>query len=89
MRPVWRRRQQRIYGNVNDLPPPSEEEKGDAILVLADPKMEKQAPALWYEAFRVFEEASIPFDADAAAFEHYDDPANSEPANGVAGVPRS
>jgi predicted transcriptional regulator len=58
MRPVWERRQRRIYGNVNELAPATEEEKLDAISILADPTVEKEAPALWYEAFRIFEEES-------------------------------
>lgn len=57
MRPVWKRRQQRIYGQ-NRLKPPTEAEKHDAILVLADRTTEKHAPALWLEAFRIFEETS-------------------------------
>lgn len=57
MRPVWTHRQRRIYGQ-NQLPPATDEEKLDAIRVLEDKSAERQAPALWYEAFRIFEEES-------------------------------
>lgn len=56
MRPVWRRRQRRIYGQ-NTLPPPTEEERQDAIAVLSDKRLETEAPALWFDAFLIFDEA--------------------------------
>lgn len=58
MRPVWKRRQRRVYGQ-NRLPPPTEEEKADAIKVLADEKLCEEAPALYFEAFLIFDEASV------------------------------
>lgn len=58
MRPVWKRRQRRVYHGINDLEPPSEEEMQDAIRVLADPDNQVFAPALYLEAERIFEEAS-------------------------------
>lgn len=57
MRPVWQRRQRRIYGQ-NKLPPISEAEKQDAIKILGDLKLQEQAPALYFEAFLIFDEAS-------------------------------
>lgn len=57
MRPVWRRRQRRHY-LLNLMDVPTEEEIQDAIRVLADPENEIFAPALWFEAFTIFEEAS-------------------------------
>lgn len=57
MRPVWRRRQRRHY-MLSALLAPTDEEIQDAILVLADPENETFAPALWIEAFNIFEEAS-------------------------------
>lgn len=58
-RPVWERRQRRIYMQ-DQLEPPTDEEKHDAILVLADPSYERDAPAVWQEATRIFLEASDP-----------------------------
>jgi hypothetical protein len=57
VRPVWRRRQQRFY-HQNPLGPPTDEEMHDAILVLADPSSERDAPALWIEAQTILDEAS-------------------------------
>lgn len=60
MRPVWRRRQLRLYTDTpfGTLAKPTDAEKEDAIRVLEDPTSETIAPALWLEAFRIFEEAS-------------------------------
>jgi hypothetical protein len=55
MRPVWRRRQQRVYLN-SRLAEPSEEEVEDAFRVLADPESKVFAPALWGEAMRILTE---------------------------------
>lgn len=57
MRPVWRRRQRRLYLQT-ELEPPTEIEQVDAIKVLEDPENETFAPALWFEAFAIVEEAS-------------------------------
>ena len=57
MRPVWKRRQRRIYGQ-NELPPITDEEKADAIKILGDKRLQKYAPALYFEAFAIFDEAS-------------------------------
>lgn len=56
MRPVWRRRQLRVYMQ-NPLPPPSDDEKHDAIQVLADSDNQRLAPALYQEAERILHEA--------------------------------
>lgn len=55
-RPVWRRRQRRIYMQ-GPLPPITEEEKADAIRILGDKRMEKYGPALWFDAFLIMDEA--------------------------------
>lgn len=55
MRPVWKRRQRRIYMQ-DELPPISDEEKADAIRILEDPRMPQEAPALWFDAFVIFDE---------------------------------
>jgi hypothetical protein len=56
-RPVWRRHLQRTLQNVNPLPPPTEKEKHDAILVLSEP-LNEMIPGLWIEAHRIFDESS-------------------------------
>jgi hypothetical protein len=61
VRPVWARRQRRLY-HQNPLDPPTDEEKHDAILVLADQSMETDAPAIWIEAQMILDEA----DAEAS-----------------------
>lgn len=58
MRPVWRRRQRRHYLQ-SELAPPSESEMIDAIRVLEDPDNQLYAPALYLEAERIYEEASV------------------------------
>ena len=40
------------------MPPPTEAEKHDAILVLSEP-LNAMAPELWAEATRIFEGASL------------------------------
>lgn len=55
MRPVWRRRQRRVYGQ-NTLPPITEAEKADAIKILGDARLERDAPALWFDAFLILDE---------------------------------
>lgn len=57
-RPVWRRHLRRQLRNVEPMPPPTEAEKHDAILVLSEP-LNAMAPELWAEATRIFEEASL------------------------------
>ena len=58
MRPVWRRRQRRIYMH-NPLPPPTDAEKSDAIRVLSLPDaMLAEMPAVWAEAMRILEEST-------------------------------
>lgn len=56
MRPVWARRQRRVYLN-NALGRPTEDEKRDAVLVLAEVENFVFAPALHLEAFRILDEA--------------------------------
>lgn len=56
-RPVWRRHMQRVIQNVNPMPPPTDEEKHDAILVLEDPDNE-MVSGLWLEAHRIVDESS-------------------------------
>ena len=56
MRPVWKRRQRRIYMQPKPEPP-SELEIQDAIKVLEDEESEVFAPALHLEAFRILDEA--------------------------------
>jgi hypothetical protein len=56
VRPVWRRRQRRAYLQ-SELAPPSEAEIQDAIRVLGDGESQVFAPALYLEAFRIFDEA--------------------------------
>lgn len=58
-RPVWRRHRRRIFANVNPFPPPTEEEKWDAIRVLEDPENEF-VPGLWDEAHRILDESGAP-----------------------------
>jgi len=58
MSPTWARRQRRVYLH-GVISPPSTEEILDAISVLGDPDSERLAPALYLEAFRIFEEASV------------------------------
>lgn len=58
-RPVWRRHLQRTLQNVNPLPPPTDAEKHDAILVLSEP-LNEMIHGLWVEAHLIFEEASDP-----------------------------
>lgn len=58
MRPVWRRRQRRHYHLVR-LARPTDAEMHDAVLVLADPDNQTFAPALYLEAFRIMDEASV------------------------------
>lgn len=55
-RPVWRRRQRRLYGQ-GKLRAPSEEEKMDAIRVLWNERWIDEAPALYFEAFLIMDEA--------------------------------
>ena len=58
MRPVWKRRQRRTYG-ANPLPPPTDDEKRDAIRVLSLPDaMLAEMPAVHIEAQTIMEEAS-------------------------------
>lgn len=56
-RPVWARSQKRALRNFEAMPPPTEEEKYDAIRVLEDP-YNAVVPELWAEAHRIFDEAS-------------------------------
>lgn len=56
-RPVWRRHLRRTLLNTARLPPPTEEEKRDAIRVLSEP-LNEVIPGLWEEATRIFDEAS-------------------------------
>lgn len=56
MRPVWQRRQRRIYMQ-GPMPPPTDEEKADAISILGDKRIEKYGPALWFDAFLIMDEA--------------------------------
>jgi predicted transcriptional regulator len=58
MRPVWKRRQRRIYGQ-NSLPPPNDAEKADAIRILGDQRLQRDAPALYFEAFTIMDEAGV------------------------------
>ena len=55
IRPVWARRQRRVYLQ-SDLAPPSEREIQDAIRVLGDEENQIFAPALYLEAFRILDE---------------------------------
>lgn len=58
MRPVWRRRQRRHYG-LATLPPPTDDERQDAIRVLALPEaMLSEMPAVWIEAQTIMCESS-------------------------------
>jgi len=57
MRPVWKRRQRRLY-MWGPLGYPSDAEKHDAILVLQDPENQTYAPGLYLEAERIFQESS-------------------------------
>lgn len=56
-RPVWRRHLRRTHNNTTQLPPPTDEEKSDAIRVLEDP-WNAGEPGLWREAHLIFMEAS-------------------------------
>jgi predicted transcriptional regulator len=56
MRPVWKRRQRRIYGQ-NKTPPITEEEKLDAIKILGDEELQRLGPALYFDAFLILDEA--------------------------------
>lgn len=56
-RPVWQRHLLRSLRNFEELAPPTEEEKYDAIKVLRDPD-NAGVPGLWIEAHRIFQEAS-------------------------------
>lgn len=56
-RPVWRRHMQRVVQNVNPMPPPTDEERYDAIRVLEDLGNE-MVPGLWLEAHRIVDESS-------------------------------
>lgn len=56
-RPVWRRHLLRSLLNLQELDPPTEEEKHDAINVLKEPD-NSGVPGLWIEAHRIFDEAS-------------------------------
>lgn len=56
-RPVWDRWMRRMWANTGPLAPPTDEEKHDAILILADPT-NAAIPGLWLEAHKIFEEAS-------------------------------
>jgi len=58
-RPVWKRHLRRTLQNVNPLPPPTEEEVQDALEVLKESRGELN-DTLDIEAFRIFEEVSIP-----------------------------
>jgi hypothetical protein len=59
MRPIWARRQKRRYYNVNQLPPPTNDERRDAIRILSLPDaMLAEMPALHAEAQRVMCEAT-------------------------------
>ena len=55
MRPVWKRRQRRIYGQ-NALPPPSDDECRDAIRILGNRDLQRNAPALYFDAFLILDE---------------------------------
>ena len=57
MRPVWQRRQRRIYMQ-SALPPATDEEKRDAIRVLSDERLCREAPALFFDAFLIMDEES-------------------------------
>ncbi len=56
-RPVWRRSLRRALLNTEELGPPTDEERYDAIRVLED-TMNATLPALWLEAQLIFKEAS-------------------------------
>ena len=57
MRPVWRRRQMMRFYNVNHMPPVTDEERADAIRVLALPEaMLQEMPAVWAAAQQIFDE---------------------------------
>jgi hypothetical protein len=58
MRPVWARRQRRVYMQ-DVLCQPNEREKQDAIRVLEDPSNQFYAPALYAEAELILLEASL------------------------------
>jgi hypothetical protein len=57
MRPVWHRRQRRHYSE-DVLGPPTDDEMHDAIMVLSDRQLQKEAPALWLEAETIHQEAT-------------------------------
>lgn len=58
MRPVWKRRQRRAYMH-NPLPPPTDEEKRDAVRVLSLPDaMLAEMPAVHAEAQRILCEST-------------------------------
>lgn len=57
-RPVWARHLRRTMQNTQVIDDPTEEEKRDAILVLADPS-NSIVHGLWIEAHRIFDEASV------------------------------
>lgn len=59
MRPVWARRQRRYYLQA-PLDAPTQAEIHDAIKVLEDEENQFHAPALYLEAFTIFDEASSP-----------------------------
>ena len=55
-RPVWARHLRRSLLNLEELDPPTEAEKQDAIKVLRDPD-NAGVPGLWIEAHFIFDEA--------------------------------
>lgn len=55
-RPVWRRHLQRTTRSFEEMEPPTEDEKRDAIKVLRDER-NAGTPGLWDEAHRILDEA--------------------------------
>jgi hypothetical protein len=54
---VWKRHLLRTMRNFEPMEDPTDEEKHDAIKVLADPE-NAGVPGLWVEAHRIFDETS-------------------------------
>lgn len=55
-RPVWKRHLRRTMRNFEQMDPPTEPEKRDAIKVLRDPD-NAGIPGLWVEAHLILDEA--------------------------------
>lgn len=56
-RPVWARHLKRAMLNLQDMDPPNDAEKHDAIKVLRDTD-NAGVPGLWVEAHRILDESS-------------------------------